>query len=380
MKPLSAIKYYKNNARKFIAVLSIIILSVMLLYIVNMLIASTTRMTYRTYVEPQKYYSSIAAKSNVLNSELIDKVLSFGQYSEKVIPWVFRNTSFENTLGSGVGCKVFTVKQEDMKLLMSKMNLSVIKGRLPKPGTNEIILHRLVAANKGVGIGDRVGSKVQKNEVLPGDEIVVGLLDGESIVCFDSLEYWMKENGVTKDDYSLGIILVHGKSTALEIERLMKNINSSGLDLRTLSLVKSQFNKDMEGVKTILSIIGITLIMIVSICTSFIFYIHFLYRRSEFGIFSAMGYSFQEIIKRIFYEMIFLNIVGLAFGILVSVSIGSLLNLFVFMPKGQYLLLISPEYFLIISCIPLFSVLFSIIPVWRMMKNIDAISIVEGIN
>lgn len=379
MKPLSAIKYYQNNVKKFITILSAIILSVALLYTVQMFVTSSARINYRTYVEPQKYYSSIAAKSKVLDSYIIDRVLSRGQLYEKVIPWVFNYTNFESTIEGSIGCKVLTVKHEDMKLLMSKMNLALKKGRLPEPGTNEIILHSLVADSKGLQVGDRIGSSVQKNEVLQGEKVIVGLLEGESIVSFDSLEYWMEQNNVRKDDYSLGMIILPGKDMAFEIEKFLSSLDTEGLEVRTLSSVTQQYKKDMEGVNSILSLIGIIVIIIVAICTSFISYIYFLFRRSGFGILSAIGYSCQDIVNMIFREIVLLNVVGLVSGITLSVLAGVLMNHFIFIPKGQYLLLVSPEYFFKVSCVPIFSAIFSIIPVWRMLKNLDPVTIIEGI-
>lgn len=380
MKPLSAINYYKSNFKRFITIFLAVALSVSLLYTVQMLITSSTVFRARTYIQPHKYYTSITAKSKVLDSDLIDNLLSHEQLYEKAIPWVFHYTNIESIIEGSVGCKVLTVKQEDMKLLLSRMNLKLIKGRLPAPGTNEIVLHRLVAVNKGLGIGDKIGSSLQKNEIIQGEKVIVGLLEGESIVSFDSLEYWMMENNVEQDDYSLGMILLHGRETDLEIERLLNSLDTTGLDVRTLSSETRQYNKDLEGINIILSLIAIFVIIIVAVCTSFANYIYSLFRRREFGILSAIGYTHQAIENRIFREIIVLNTGGLIVGIAISVITGALTNYFIFMPSGQLLLLVRPEYFVKVSCVPLFSSIFSILPVWRMFRKLDPITVIEGID
>lgn len=380
IKPLSAINYYLHNGNKFKLIYSAIILSVSLLYIVQMFITSSTDINYRTYVQPQKYFSSITAKSKVISNDFIDSVLSYSNHYEKVIPWVFHYTNIDTTINGAFGSKVFTVKQEDMKLMMSKMHLSLIKGRLPEPGTNEILLHQLVADNKGLGIGDKIGSNLQKSEILQGEKVIVGLLEGDSIVSFDSLEYWMKENNILHDDYSLGMIILHDKDTSSVIESFLNSLDASGLEVRTYNSVTQQYKKDLRGINIILSLVGIIVIAIVTICTSFINYIFSLSRRREFGILNAIGYSCQNIVNRLFGEIILLNLVGYVSGILLSLLVGSLINYYLFFPKGQYLLLFAPEYFLRTSCVPIFASIFGILPVWRMLKNLDPITVIEGID
>ncbi|MEA4822621.1 MAG: ABC transporter permease [Clostridiaceae bacterium] len=377
MKPLGILRYYLLNKKKSVVFLLAIGLSVFLLYSVQMLIDSAMSINYRTFVLPQRFFSSITAKSKVLDDDLIKTVLSY-ESVDKAIPWVFQYTNFNSSIGGRIGTKVITAKQEDIELLMDTMGLKLKAGRLPDPDSDEIVLHELVAANKNKKIGDVISSDTDKNEVLRGKMTVCGILEGGCIVSFVPLEYWMAQNGVTFDDYSLGIILLPKEGRTSELENNLNALDISGLDLRTYTSVAAQTARDNQSIQMLLTMINIMVIIIVSICTGFISYIYFAQRRSEFGILGAMGYTGQQIVNRAFFEILWINGFGFAVGMLLSVFIGVILNAVSFIPRGQPLILWNPDYLIKAVCVPVFVILFSIIPVWRMLKKLDPVSIIEG--
>ena len=377
MKPLAILRYYLLNKRKSIVIFLAISLSVFLLYSVQMLIDSALSINYRTYVLPQKYFASVNAKSKVIDEELIEQILA-DKHVEKAIPWVFQYTNFDSSIGGRIGTKVITAKQSDMLLLMDTMGLKLKEGRLPEPDPNEVLLHELVAANKKLEVGDLMGSEITKDEVLRGEMTISGIIEGDCIVSFLPLEYWMDKNGVKEDDYSLGILLLPKEGEMGELEQSLDEIDASGLDLRTYHSVAAQTARDNASIETLLTMINVMVIVIVSICTGFISYIYFVQRRAEFGILGAMGYTTQQIINRAFFEILWINCIGFGAGILFSLTAGLGLNLFSFVPRGQPLILWNSDYLVKTVCVPVFVILFSIIPVWRMLKKLDPVSIIEG--
>jgi putative ABC transport system permease protein len=380
MNPLSAFQYHLKNKKKALFLCLPVVLGVIIIYLLQMLIISQYQIVDRTYVEPQKIYSSVAAKTRVIDSNTLSSIFKVKSDCERVMPWVSHYTYIETVIDNRIGSKVFTVKQEDMQWLISKLNLKIKDGRIPKAGTNEIILHSVVAKNKNLGIGDRIGGSIQRNESLEGDMVIVGLLEGESIVSFDSLEYWMNMNQVGSYDYSTGIIIVSKEGKENEVNNVISNINVQGLDVRTFDIVSHQNKIDRKGIDIILVVINIVVIIIITICTSFISYIHMLQRRSEFGILSAIGYTSQNIFKQVFNEIVWINIAGVTLGIFASVFIGLLLNLFIFIPIGLPLLLVKPDYMIEAVCVPLFACIFSLLPIWRIMEDLDPVAIIEGVN
>lgn len=376
MKPLSAFNYYRNNTRKLLPVFIAISLSVFLLYTIQMLIFSAFKTEYLAFVEPQKYYSSIKPIGKLLDQQLIDTVKS-NENTGSVFPFIFNYTNVLNTIGDNTGTKVLTMRSEDIKTMLKLLGLKIVKGRLPEPDSNEVLLHRLVAENKGLKVGDAFGNNLNKTEFYPGKHVVSGLIDGKSIISFDSLETWTNTNNIN-NPYRFGIIIIPAKNRFHELNRYLDSLPASGMEIRTLSYVTAQHNESVNSINQILTIINIIVISIVSMCAGFLCYIFFNQRRTEFGILNAIGYTRQQIINRAFAEVSGINAAGFLAGIALALLVADLLKQYIYIPKGQLLVFFDIEYLVKVLCIPLFATLFSLIPLWRTLDKLDPIAIIEG--
>lgn len=376
MNPLSITKYYTNSKKKFLSVVVSIALSTLLLYTVQMLLDSMFITIYDAFVEPQKYFASITTKGRLLDEELVKEVKNNASV-ESVIPWVFRFTNFYCNIGGNTGTKVFTVKHEDMLMLMYRLNLILKEGRLPEVGSKEIAIHYLLAKNKGLKVGDKIGSNMDKEESILGERSIVGLIDGKSIVSFDSLETWLRDNGV-KNEYTRGIIIIPKDKAEQQLDRYLNSLYLTGLDVRTFSSVSIQNMRDTKNIKIIFTFISILVLVIISFCTGFLCYVYFQQRLSEFALLNAIGYSKQQVINRAFGEINGTSVIGFSTGLILSIIIGVSINLLSYAPSGQILQIWSWDYFVKVACIPIFATIFSIVPVWRMLNNLDPISVIEG--
>jgi putative ABC transport system permease protein len=260
---------------------------------------------------------------------------------------------------------------------MSKFKLTLKAGRLPEAGTREIAIHYLLARNKNLKIGDKIGSNLDKEEIIQGERTIVGLIEGKSIVSFDSLETWLKDNQVDFE-YMLGMVILPKDGYAQQLNRQLESLNLPGLEVRTFNTVNSQYTRDSESIKIILTFISILVIVIVSFCTGFLCFIYFSQRRSEFGLLNAIGYSKQQVINRAFGEISGLNIFGFVAGISLSLLVGVLIDFISYAPRGQILEVWDLNNIMKAACIPIFVTLFSIVPIWRMLKKLDPITIIEG--
>lgn len=377
MKPLSIFKYYKSNRKKFLAVFTAVLLGVFLLYMVQMLIASTYQSSYRAFVEPKKYYSSISAKGKLLDNDILGRIKNFDAV-EMTMPCIYHISNFNSRIAETSSTRVYALLAGDLEVLMERMGLKCIKGKIPAPGTHEIIMHKFLAENKNLKIGDKVGSYVDKGEKLTGEYTLAGIMDGGPMISFTSLETYMKDYNITDaSKYTTVILPKAGRIDALN--KYLDTFPPSSFEVSTYNSVRKNYEGTMESISLLLTCVSIIVIVIVSICVGFLFYIYFSQRRSEFGLLSAIGYTEQQVINRAFFEISGINIAGYCFGVILSIFTSLLLDQFVFQPKGQPLKLWAWDYFLIAFCVPLFVTLFSIVPVWRMLRKLDPISIIEGV-
>ncbi len=374
MKPLSIFNYYRNNMKRLLAVFLAVSLSVFLLYTVQMLIFSSFRTAYLINVEPQKHFSSFLYKYKRIDPELVKSIKNQAQAGQ-VIPWVMQHTNITYMFGE-TGTRILSLNAKDMAAVMSAAGLKLFKGRLPKPGTEEIVLHKIVAKNKGLNIGDSIGSDLNEKEVLPGSHEIVGIVDGSSVLSFNSLETWV--DTYKYDPYLYGMIVIPKKSGLNELNRYIDCLPYQGLDVRTLNSVTTEQEETDRNIKTILTLINMIVITIVSLCSGFLCYIYFYQRRAEFGLLNAIGYTRQRIINKAFAEVSGINMIGFLTGILLALLCALVLDYFMFAPTGQILVIWDSQYLLRVFCIPLFASLFSVIPIWRMLKRLDPIAILEG--
>ncbi|MDD4295913.1 MAG: ABC transporter permease [Ruminiclostridium sp.] len=376
MGPLSVLTYYRNNRKRSFAVFWAIFISVLLLYMIQMLADSSFYTAERTFVEPQKYYTSITLKGTLIDTEIIESIRGWDSV-EKVIPWVFQYINFNCLLGGDTGSRVFTVYGSDINGLMDLLHVKLIEGRMPDPNSREIIVHRLLAKNKELSIGDTIGSHVEKDESLKGEYKIVGLIDGKSIVSFTGLEKWMEINEVY-DPFPFGIIIIPKEDQMKDLNRRLEYLPLTDLELRNYELVRNKNLDNNRGFHLIINLINLAVIFIVSVCTGFLTYIYIYQRRAEFALLNAMGYTRRVVLTRSFGEIALLCSAAYVSGILMAIFSGAIIHWWFFYPKGQVIRLWDIQFIIKTSCVPVFAAFFSIISVWWLLAGLDPVSVLEG--
>lgn len=375
MKPLSILKYYRNNRKRFLSVFISVTLSVILLYTVQMVIGSSFRLGHNLYIEPRKFFSTISPKGEVLNRGIIATIEQTTGV-ERVIPCIFDSTSIRAGIGSNYSAMIYSIEPEEMTKMMELLDLKLESGRLPEAG-NEIILHKQVAANKGLKIGDSIGRMISKEESLPGVYQVVGILEGKHILSFAPIKQYINTYHLPYE-YIYGGIIFPKSGSLEEMNAALESMVPSNYQINTINTESSWLKVSEAKVELFITLVCTFIILIVSSCIGFLCYIYFTQRRSEFGLLWAIGYSRQKVINRAFAEINGINLLGFVLGTLLSILIGYLLNITYFIPIGDSLDIINVRYMLGAACSPLFVTLFSLIPVWRMLKKLDPISIIDG--
>lgn len=370
MNPLSVVNYFNNNRKKFLSVFIAVSLSVFLIYTLQMLMSCMSDSIRSSYTEPKKYFSAVYSRNELLDGSLFGRFATNNDV-ERVIPCFTYSLSLNLNIGGGNATPLYVVRQADTEFLMEKMNLRLVKGKLPGPGTLEIVIHRYVAANRALKVGDVLSSTSANIDYLPCNFYVSGIIDGKSVVSFANLN--------SDQAPSYGLILVPKDGALASLNRFLDSLPPSNMyTISTYDSEKGSIDRSIDNTFMLTTLMSILILLIVSSCVGFLNYIYFYHRRNELGLLNAMGYSMQRIMTRAFGEIFLLNFSGYISGILLSFITGFFLNLLLFMPKGQPLGLFSFAFAVQAFSVPLFAVLFSIIPVWRMLKKLDPISIIEG--
>lgn len=371
-KPLSVWKYYRNNQKKVIVVFLVTFLSAFLQS--ALLVFATTMINFyqATTLEPVANLIIIGSSNHSQeNRGRLRRSLDQNQAISEVIPFSTKVTSM---YGSDVAY-IFLLQSKDIKTVMDYLNLTLINGQLPTPGSSDVVLHWKLAANKGLKIGDHFGRKISQSEMLMGEYRLVGLLDGKSVIGFSDLE--CTEQHSTEDDLA-NLVVIPKKEQIAQVKNYLADLVQQDDKLYTTIAEEASYNNLNNSIIMFLNIIYLVITVIVTICVSFLFYIYFYQRRPEFGLLEALGHTRQTIIGKAFLEIAGINLLGFIGGVGVATVCEWALSSFILMERGLPLVLWDQSYIFKLLSTPLFVTFSSLLPVWRMLKKVDPISIIEG--
>jgi ABC-type lipoprotein release transport system permease subunit len=367
-KPLSVWKYYRNNQKKATVVFMITFLSVflqcaLLIYttsILNLYHGSRPEfmksLTYVEFINPTPVY-----QNNII--EILRKQPAVA----KIISAQRMYTSM-SIIG---GAWIFGIKSPEIGFLMQVLNLSLIQGQLPAPDSREVVLHWRIAANKGLKIGDHFGKEVSPNDLLEGEYLLAGLLDGKSMVGFCDLNTY-------NHDYQKSLLLIIPQPGHLDqMKHYLPHLAQRSPGVYPANANESYMMNLQNSVRLLIDAIYLVIAAIMTICAGFLFYLYFYQRRAELGLLEVLGHTRQMIISRTFMEIFAVNLLGFGSALVISLFCGWAINRFALQDRGLALILGEPDYFF-----KLFSTLLSVsfcsfVPVWRMLKKVDPISIIE---
>lgn len=373
MKPLSAVYYSINNKRKLISMIICIGFSIALIYSLQFFIAEIKESVDQTLLNPLKEYSEVYSNSEEPIPENVVNDIMQNQYTEKVIPLLRQQTFFYPVVGK-YPVSVFSLNVKDMGYLMKQLGLSLAQGRLPEDNKEEAVIDSHLAKNKGLKIGDRIGYDVdEKEQDMKGSYQIVGFIEGSSMLILLP----RTDNLSNEELYPRGMLVFHKDGKLTESDNYLESLYKD-TSISTYQIVSNARSKDMKDIKRYINILVFMLITVLSISMGNASYIHTFERRHEYALLYSVGYSPVRILIKAISEIFFIYMLGCLLGLFVTLLLAGIIYFGLFEPNGLTIRLFLPDAFLQSLIIPVFVTLFSIIPVSRMLKKIDSISIIEG--
>jgi ABC-type antimicrobial peptide transport system permease subunit len=287
--------------------------------------------------------------------------------------------------------------------------MDIKEGRLPRPRSNEIVLSESVAQNRGLQIGDRIGTPVYErgefdqleSDDIPVEMLVVGILRydsgqalqqrsrqarptnvGQTLSSNDiwlglaSYEYLESHERVSPRSTSLFIVPTGGHKDVLDAW-LQKNVSSAQTDVITYDVEYREHQQIVSGLIVAFAVVGSITAIVAAIAMATLNYIFFTQRREEFGILHAVGRSRLWLVLRTVKEtgsmiarawLIGAALCGL--GLLCFQGL-------VYMPKGLSLNPFNPTPWLLTFPVPLAVVATSACTIGWMLSKFDAVAVIE---
>ena len=379
MKPFCALKFFKENKKKGLLTIIVLILSVCAVSIITVLINSIHETCDDTMLRPFMELSLVTKTTGqfYLDSSVADKLKSDSNI-DRIISCDVDETSFYTTIGNTQIFGIFADKS-DINFILNKEGDSVKQGRMPEDKTNEIAVHWRIMSNKKWKIGQIVGSDKDSNEGLSGSYKIVGVLDGPTVAMVGTQSYRDKQyikNGldITK---TIAYAVIPKVSKLTAVNKTLEKISKNNAEIVDYTQIKKDLDKFLSSINSILIAIILIVTIILSISVGSLMYLIYLQRSDEFGILIAMGYRKNFIYHLIFKEVLSLDIISWVAGIIFSYLAVQLLNELVYVPQGNILNFLNLTVFEYSLAIPLMVAIFSALPILMKMRKQDPITIIE---
>jgi putative ABC transport system permease protein len=380
LKPFSALKYFKENKKKGLMTFIVLILSICAVSLITVLINSIFETCNNTLLTP---FTKFSLASNVsgefyLNQSVVDKLKADSDI-DRLVPCDIDETSISLAIGGNTDVPGVFADKSDIDFFLDKNGDTLKEGRMPENNTNEIAVHWRVMANKHWKIGQEVGNDKDSDEWLTGTYKIVGTLDGPDIALVGTQTSRERQYMKNKLDLSKPIAYaIFPKDGKLEaVNKTLDGFDKSDAVINNYSQMKKIFDKSLSSLDTTMLAIILIVTLILSISVGALMYLIYLQRSDEFGILTAMGYRKGFIYRLIFKEVLSLDLIGWAVGIIFTYFVVDLLNSLVYIPQGTTLDFFTPKVFEYTLAIPLMVALFSILPILTKMRKQDPITIIE---
>ncbi len=379
MKPLTALKYFKENKRKALVSFIVLIFTVCSISLITVLINSITGTVNDINVKPVEYFSTIAPVDGdfFLNDSIV-KALKQNKDIDKLIEADIGSTSVSLVIGGTTTVPVLFTGKDNIQNIMSIMKAHIKEGRIPENNTNEIAVHWRVMANKKWHLEDTVGSFKDKQEFLIGEYKIVGVIDGPNIVSVGTESYKQKQlQKISSENKPRGYLAFHKEGKRDAVNKFIDSIDKTVANTFTYSKIREMLDEQLKGLNS--TIIGIILIIIIilSISVGSLMYVIYIQRSDEFGILYAIGHRKKTIISLIIKEIMSLNIISWSLGLVLSYGLISLMNKAIYYPRGDVITIFSINVLFYTLMIPLIVGFFSIIPIVLRLRNWDPIAVIE---
>ncbi len=308
---------------------------------------------------------------------------------ERVIPMAPQYTMLNVTIPpfASADASPFGVYAEDMAYLVEMYGLELKEGRLPRPGTNEMVIPEALAQNRNLEVGDVIGDP--ERPAYPGapslrNQFVVSGIFAQPTAPEDgigwgfvSLEFLESQEASDVPDLPpLILVPKAGQKGALDdwLENELAGADASVLTFRQqVSRIQDKAWQDMLSIALLEGVIA----AVAAIGLAVLNYIFISQRQAEFGVLHALGYDRRQLVRRVLGETAFTTGIAWALSAIIGLVGMLTLRLALFAPLGLSFDLFNFTPWLYTLPIPVAVLAVTTGTTARTLSKLDAVSIIE---
>jgi len=278
---------------------------------------------------------------------------------------------------------IYGIAENDLPTLLDVYRVHLEEGRLPRPRSNEVVLSRALAQNRGLRVGDRFGKlfSPREDDDIPGEMIVVGILSSlpkrqDLWAGFASLEYLRSHELYALRPVQLLVIPAQDQKDEMDAW-LLENIDS---DRTAVLTFEEMYETQQIGMIALLVIFGIlesVIAVVAAVALAVLSYTFFIQRKEEFGVLHAIGHRRRKLVWRTLGESV--TVVAIAWALGAGLCAVGLLGMqaWLYAPKGFTLNVLSPAPWLFTVPLPLATIAVGTTMIARMLRRLDPVAVIE---
>lgn len=373
------INYFKENKRKTLGILVVIVLAILA---ISFVITATTSSILATeeaaLLEPLKAFTMVmpSPENPVLQQELIDAIERDSNVASYYRGYV-ESTSMETLFGSINTYSLFLNDEEGLDNLITSCDLILTQGELPSVSASDevveiyqLAMHEDLLKNKGLKVGDDIW-------LSDGYYKICGALSGKSVVSIGTRSRFLDNYGLTE---AAVVALVFPKisvetmnATLMEALVATKENHS----VYELEQQRKAIDDSFETANFFLMFIYIVIVLIISLTLCLFIANVYNNRMGEFAILCAIGYSKKDVCCMVSRELFFLSAVGWFMGYTLSFGMLYILKQTIFAPNGLVMPMFSPLALIVSLLLPVAILIFATWTVFKKLKRQDLISLIR---
>ena len=381
IKPLSPLKYFKENKKKSVVVFVTLFLAVLCISFLTCLVTSIFAASTDANIAPLRQFSWVAAPNGkmFLDKDVITKISDM-ETTDSIYNVMVNSTSITTLFGNTSSPIVFIDKDENLKKVFDKTKLSLIKGRMPKQGEYEIIMHSSVLKNKNLKVGDKFGDEIDSSEWVSGTYTIVGEFTGESVMGFATKNYYLnglKESGVDTDANTIYAVVFPKNINLDAMNKNLETLDKKEAAITTKAIIIKMFDEQMDSLNTIMALLIVVITFGMSVSVGALIYTFYSGRHDEFGILYAIGYTKKNVKNLIYKEILFISVISWALGYVTSIGVLKIVDITMFKPLGQSAVLFSVYGLTYTLIVPAFVFICASFPIVRSLSKKDLVTVIE---
>ena len=279
---------------------------------------------------------------------------------------------------------IYGVPEGDVQALISACGMELVEGHFPDPRTNQIVLSSALAVNRGLHVGDKVGSAVHEHDYgLPTEMVVVGMVSrpgagkaNDLWFGLASYEYLSGHEAYSSQPSKMLIIPVRGRKPELDAW-LEQSVVSDQTTVQTYGTWLEQYREMTRVLLFIFAAVVGVVAVVAAIALAVLSYIFFSQRQQEFGTLHAIGHSRRWLVRRTVGETATVVAVAWLIGAMVCLAGLVCMQIGLYAPKGLSLHLFDPGPWLLTLPLPLAVVAVSAALIVWMLSRLDPVTLIE---